>query len=135
MFFVRVLCYHVLIIKIEFFENLESACYCFRHYHELIVVYIVIHCSGQAAVITPRQVTTGLGSRRVMAIAAAKHHTVIATQGGEVFTWGSNRGKICRYLTILMFIMSLVLKSVTVNYFTRCNRVIFFPISLRGFIV
>lgn len=53
--------------------------------------------SGQAAVITPRQVTTGLGSRRVMAIAAAKHHTVIATQGGEVFTWGSNRGKIWRY--------------------------------------
>ncbi|XP_015970983.1 uncharacterized protein LOC107494467 [Arachis duranensis] len=47
--------------------------------------------SGQAAVITPRQVTTGLGSRRVMAIAAAKHHTVIATEGGEVFTWGSNR--------------------------------------------
>ncbi|BAT84949.1 hypothetical protein VIGAN_04243500 [Vigna angularis var. angularis] len=47
--------------------------------------------SGQAAVITPRQVTSGLGSRRVMAITAAKHHTVIATQGGEVFTWGSNR--------------------------------------------
>ncbi|KAH1149870.1 hypothetical protein GYH30_044067 [Glycine max] len=47
--------------------------------------------SGQAAVITPRQVTSGLGSRRVMAIAAAKHHTVISTQGGEVFTWGSNR--------------------------------------------
>ncbi|XP_061376249.1 uncharacterized protein LOC133318269 isoform X2 [Gastrolobium bilobum] len=46
--------------------------------------------SGQAAVITPRQVT-GLGSRRVKAIAAAKHHTVIATEGGEVFTWGSNR--------------------------------------------
>ncbi|MCI10301.1 ankyrin repeat family protein, partial [Trifolium medium] len=76
---------------------------------------------GQAAVITPRQVTTGLGSRRVMAIAAAKHHTVIATQGGEVFTWGSNRGKTCRYLTILMFILSLVLYSVTVNYFTGCN--------------
>lgn len=51
------------------------------------------HCSGQAAVITPRQVTSGLGSRRVMAIGAAKHHMVIATQGGEVFTWGSNRGK------------------------------------------
>lgn len=51
------------------------------------------HCSGQAAVITPRQVTSGLGSRRVRAIAAAKHHTVIATEGGEVFTWGSNRGK------------------------------------------
>ncbi|KAG7960331.1 hypothetical protein I3843_10G117400 [Carya illinoinensis] len=47
--------------------------------------------SGQAAVITPRQVTSGLGSRRVRAIAAAKHHTVAATEGGEVFTWGSNR--------------------------------------------
>ncbi|KAF3441247.1 hypothetical protein FNV43_RR15160 [Rhamnella rubrinervis] len=47
--------------------------------------------SGQAAVITPRQVTLGLGSRRVKAIAAAKHHTVIATEGGDVFTWGSNR--------------------------------------------
>ncbi|XP_075638521.1 uncharacterized protein LOC142610565 isoform X2 [Castanea sativa] len=47
--------------------------------------------SGQAAVITPRQVTSGLGSRLVKAIAAAKHHTVVATEGGEVFTWGSNR--------------------------------------------
>ncbi|XVF30771.1 hypothetical protein REPUB_Repub16aG0087400 [Reevesia pubescens] len=47
--------------------------------------------SGQAACITPRQVTSGLGARRVKAIAAAKHHTVIATEGGEVFTWGSNR--------------------------------------------
>ncbi|PON89592.1 Transmembrane protein [Trema orientale] len=47
--------------------------------------------SGQAAVITPRQVISGLGSRRVKAIAAAKHHTVVATEGGEVFTWGSNR--------------------------------------------
>uniref|UniRef100_A0A7N0RI69 RCC1-like domain-containing protein n=1 Tax=Kalanchoe fedtschenkoi TaxID=63787 RepID=A0A7N0RI69_KALFE len=47
--------------------------------------------SGQAAVITPRQVTSGLGSRRVKAVAAAKHHTVISTEGGEVFTWGSNR--------------------------------------------
>ncbi|KAF2306909.1 hypothetical protein GH714_022462 [Hevea brasiliensis] len=47
--------------------------------------------SGQAAVITPRQVISGLGSRRVKAIAAAKHHTVLATEGGEVFTWGSNR--------------------------------------------
>lgn len=49
-------------------------------------------CSGQAAVITPRQVTLGLGARRVKAIAAAKHHTVVASEGGEVFTWGSNRG-------------------------------------------
>ena len=51
-------------------------------------------CSGQAAVITPRQVISGLGSRRVKAIAAAKHHTVVATEGGEVFTWGTNRGKL-----------------------------------------
>lgn len=47
--------------------------------------------SGQAAVITPRRVTSGLGSRCVKTIAAAKHHTVLATEGGEVFTWGSNR--------------------------------------------
>ncbi|CAL1382369.1 unnamed protein product [Linum trigynum] len=47
--------------------------------------------SGQAAVITPRQVLSGIGCRRVRAIAAAKHHTVLATEGGEVFTWGSNR--------------------------------------------
>lgn len=47
--------------------------------------------SGQAAIITPRHVTSGLGARKVKAIAAAKHHTVIATEGGEVFTWGSNR--------------------------------------------
>lgn len=31
------------------------------------------------------------------AIAAAKHHTVLATEGGEVFTWGSNRGIITGY--------------------------------------
>lgn len=37
--------------------------------------------------------TSGLGARRVKVVAAAKHHTVIATEGGEVFTWGSNRGK------------------------------------------
>ncbi|KAJ3707271.1 hypothetical protein LUZ61_010976 [Rhynchospora tenuis] len=47
--------------------------------------------SGQAAVITPRQVMLGLGSRCVKVVAAAKHHTVIATEVGEVFTWGSNR--------------------------------------------
>ncbi|KAB2049504.1 hypothetical protein ES319_A13G181100v1 [Gossypium barbadense] len=47
--------------------------------------------SGQAAVITTRQVTFGLGARRVKAIAAAKHHTVVATESGEVFTWGYNR--------------------------------------------
>lgn len=53
---------------------------------------LLYFCSGQAAVITPRQVISGLGSRRVKAVAAAKHHTVIATDSGEVFTWGSNRG-------------------------------------------
>ncbi|XP_047315344.1 uncharacterized protein LOC124919203 isoform X2 [Impatiens glandulifera] len=47
--------------------------------------------SGQAAVITPRRVTLGLGARRIKAVAAAKHHTIVATEGGEVFTWGSNR--------------------------------------------
>lgn len=47
--------------------------------------------SGQAAVITPRKLISGLGCRRVKAIAAAKHHSVAATEGGEVFTWGSNR--------------------------------------------
>ncbi|KAG0448025.1 hypothetical protein HPP92_028052 [Vanilla planifolia] len=47
--------------------------------------------SGQAAVITPRLVSSGLGTRRVKAVEAAKHHTVIATESGEVFTWGSNR--------------------------------------------
>lgn len=48
--------------------------------------------------------TSGLGARRVMTIAAAKHHTVAATEGGEVFTWGSNRGKLihgCRDLGAL----------------------------------
>jgi alpha-tubulin suppressor-like RCC1 family protein len=42
-------------------------------------------------VITPRQVTVGLGRKRVNVVAAAKHHTVIATEAGELFTWGSNR--------------------------------------------
>lgn len=60
--------------------------------HEYIILSFILF-SGQAAVITPRLVTSGLGARRVKAIAAAKHHTVIATEGGEVFTWGSNRGK------------------------------------------
>lgn len=56
-------------------------------------MYIIWSFSGQAAVITPRLVISGLGARRVKAVAAAKHHTVVATEAGEVFTWGSNRGK------------------------------------------
>lgn len=47
--------------------------------------------SGQVAVITPQQVCCGIGNRRVKIIAVAKHHSLVATEGGEVFTWGSNR--------------------------------------------
>ncbi|KAL6880170.1 hypothetical protein ACP4OV_011735 [Aristida adscensionis] len=50
-----------------------------------------IHSGQTTAVITPRQVTVGLGRKRVHVVAAAKHHTVIATDAGELFTWGSNR--------------------------------------------
>ncbi|KAK3124516.1 hypothetical protein QOZ80_7BG0587660 [Eleusine coracana subsp. coracana] len=50
-----------------------------------------IHSGQSTAVITPRQVTVGLGQRRVNVVAAAKHHTVIATDAGELYTWGSNR--------------------------------------------
>ncbi|XP_024524554.1 uncharacterized protein LOC9633257 [Selaginella moellendorffii] len=46
--------------------------------------------SGEVAVIAPRQVT-GLCGRRVKNVAAAKHHTIVATEGGEVYTWGTNR--------------------------------------------
>lgn len=76
--------------------------------------------SGQAAVITPRQVTVGLGSRRVKAIAAAKHHTVIATESGEVFTWGSNRGNTTFLCHLLLFMVVfydyLTWHSASVNY-------------------
>lgn len=61
-------------------------------HHMYYGLMISLLCSGQAAVITPRQVLLGLGARRVKVIAAAKHHTVVATEAGEVFTWGSNRG-------------------------------------------
>ncbi|XP_062186986.1 uncharacterized protein LOC133890569 isoform X2 [Phragmites australis] len=50
-----------------------------------------IHSGQTTAVITPRQVTVGLSRKRVDVVAAAKHHTVIATEAGELFTWGSNR--------------------------------------------
>lgn len=57
--------------------------------------------------ITPRQVILGLGTRRVKIVAAAKHHTVIATESGEVFTWGSNRGTLfcIFFLLINMFVL------------------------------
>ena len=34
-------------------------------------------------------------------ISVAKHHTIIATDGGEVFTWGSNRGQL--FFFVLQF--------------------------------
>lgn len=40
--------------------------------------------------ILPRQVL-GLGRRVVVAVAAAKHHTLVATSAGEVFSFGSNK--------------------------------------------
>lgn len=41
------------------------------------------------------------------AVAAAKHHTVIATDVGEVFTWGSNRGKWYRGLKFTKMLTTL----------------------------
>ena len=46
--------------------------------------------SGESAVIAPRLVA-GLGRRQVAAVAAAKHHTLLCTTAGEVYTCGSNR--------------------------------------------
>ncbi|KAF3676177.1 C2 domain-containing family protein [Capsicum annuum] len=46
------------------------------------------------------KVISGLGARRVKAVAAAKHHTVIATEAREVFTWGSNREGQLRFTSI-----------------------------------
>jgi len=43
-----------------------------------------------AAQIVPRSLE-GLGRRQVVAIAAAKHHTLAATAAGELWSWGSNR--------------------------------------------
>jgi alpha-tubulin suppressor-like RCC1 family protein len=40
--------------------------------------------------ILPRQVL-GLGRRVVVCVAAAKHHTLVATSAGEVFSFGSNK--------------------------------------------
>ncbi|KAL4458643.1 hypothetical protein ABPG75_013508 [Micractinium tetrahymenae] len=46
--------------------------------------------SGEGAVISPLAVAS-LGRRQVAAVAAGKHHTVLCTTAGEVFTCGSNR--------------------------------------------
>ncbi len=46
--------------------------------------------SCEGAVIHPR-VVDGLARRHIVLISAAKHHTVVATDNGEVWSWGSNR--------------------------------------------
>lgn len=46
--------------------------------------------SGERALIHPWAVL-GLGRRQVVQVAAAKHHMVVCTASGEVFSWGSNR--------------------------------------------
>lgn len=47
--------------------------------------------SGQVAVIFPRWVRGLPGDRRVLAVAAGKHHTAAICEGGAVWTWGNNR--------------------------------------------
>ncbi|KAH7351537.1 hypothetical protein KP509_19G001900 [Ceratopteris richardii] len=47
--------------------------------------------SGQVAVISPQLVSCGIINRKIKVVAAAKHHSLVVTEGGEVFTWGSNR--------------------------------------------
>ncbi len=46
--------------------------------------------SGESAVISP-QLVAALGKRHVVAVAAAKHHTILCTNAGEVWAMGSNR--------------------------------------------
>ncbi len=46
--------------------------------------------SGETATIVPR-VVAGLLQHVVVAVAAAKHHSVALTAAGEVWTWGANR--------------------------------------------
>ncbi len=46
--------------------------------------------SGESAVISP-QLVAALGKRQVVAVAAAKHHTILCTSAGEVWAMGSNR--------------------------------------------
>lgn len=46
--------------------------------------------SGESAVISP-QLVAALGKRQVVAVAAAKHHTILCTSVGEVWAMGSNR--------------------------------------------
>jgi hypothetical protein len=49
--------------------------------------------SGNEAVLLPR-IIRGFGpgtGRYIVAVSAGKHHTLAATQSGELFSWGSNR--------------------------------------------
>jgi len=51
---------------------------------------------GDRAVITPQPVTS-LGSKQVSMVAVAKHHCLLKTAQGEVFSWGSNRDGVLGY--------------------------------------
>ncbi len=42
--------------------------------------------AGQSAQLIPRPVE-GLGKRKVVSVATAKHHTLVATSAGEVWSW------------------------------------------------
>ncbi|GLI64055.1 hypothetical protein VaNZ11_007220 [Volvox africanus] len=46
--------------------------------------------SGETALIHPWQVA-GLGRRVVVSVAAGKHHMVVATSTGDIWSWGGNR--------------------------------------------
>ena len=46
--------------------------------------------AGSSAIIYPRQVS-GLSRYRVAKVAAAKHHTLVCTTSGELFSFGSNK--------------------------------------------
>ncbi|GIL45680.1 hypothetical protein Vafri_2878 [Volvox africanus] len=46
--------------------------------------------SGETALIHPWQVA-GLGRRVVISVAAGKHHMVVATSTGDIWSWGGNR--------------------------------------------
>lgn len=71
--------------------------------------------------------TSGLGARRVRAIAAAKHHTVAATEGGDVFTWGSNRGNIISTFSVCIKLLTLVTfpfhKNQSTDFYCICSFV------------
>lgn len=89
--------------------------------------YPICTCSGQVAVITPRQVISGLGVKTVTVIAVAKHHTIAATDGGEVYTWGSNRGlSASDFVAIMCMLLTFCMIGDTIKLWLECD---FFPFS------